>query len=108
MNQYKESFIYILSMILLMVSFQIISPHVKEIFSNHIVSANKKFTVVVDAGHGGFDSGKVGIDGTLEKDVNLMIAKKLEKLHKQCYSITLKCIFSAVRYYCSVAGAAEN
>ena len=80
MNQYKESFIYILSMILLMVSFQIISPHVKEIFSNHVVSDNKKFTVVVDAGHGGFDSGKVGIDGTLEKDVNLMIAKKLEKL----------------------------
>ena len=67
-------------MILLMVSFQIISPHVKEIFSNHDVSDNKKFTVVVDAGHGGFDSGKVGIDGTLEKDVNLMIAKKLEKL----------------------------
>ena len=80
MNQYKESFIYILSMVLLVASFQIISPHIKEIFSNHVVSDNKKFTVVVDAGHGGFDSGKVGIDGTLEKDVNLMIAKKLEKL----------------------------
>ena len=80
MNQYKESFIYILSMVLLVASFKIISPHVNEIFSNHVVSDNKKFTVVIDAGHGGFDSGKVGIDGTLEKDVNLIIAKKLEKL----------------------------
>ncbi|MBO5158276.1 MAG: N-acetylmuramoyl-L-alanine amidase [Lachnospiraceae bacterium] len=41
---------------------------------------NSSFTVVIDAGHGGFDSGKVGVDGTLEKDVNLKIAKKLEKL----------------------------
>lgn len=40
------------------------------------------FTVVIDAGHGGFDGGKVGIDGTLEKDINLNIAKKLKKLLK--------------------------
>lgn len=25
------------------------------------------FTVVIDPGHGGFDPGKVGVDGTLEK-----------------------------------------
>ncbi len=30
--------------------------------------------VVIDAGHGGSDPGKVGIDGTLEKDVNLQIS----------------------------------
>ena len=34
--------------------------------------------VVIDAGHGGFDPGKVGIDGQLEKDINLSIAKKLK------------------------------
>lgn len=33
--------------------------------------------VVIDAGHGGADPGKVGVDGSLEKDVNLQIAKKL-------------------------------
>ena len=31
--------------------------------------------VVIDAGHGGADPGKVGVDGSLEKDINLQIAK---------------------------------
>ena len=31
-------------------------------------------------GHGGFDPGKVGTAGTLEKDINLMIAKKLQNV----------------------------
>ncbi len=35
--------------------------------------------IVVDAGHGGMDGGGVGVDGTPEKDLNLQIAKKLEK-----------------------------
>ena len=43
-------------------------------------SASNSFVVVIDAGHGGFDSGKVGVSGTLEKDINLTISKKLEKL----------------------------
>jgi len=34
--------------------------------------------VVIDAGHGGDDPGKVGIDGQLEKDINLKIAKRLK------------------------------
>ena len=35
--------------------------------------------VVVDAGHGGMDPGKVSVDGSLEKDINLQIAQKLKK-----------------------------
>ena len=35
-------------------------------------------TVVIDAGHGGNDPGKVSQDGILEKDVNLAIALKLK------------------------------
>lgn len=39
--------------------------------------------VVVDVGHGGRDPGKVGIDGSLEKDVNLAIALKLKTYLEQ-------------------------
>ena len=39
-------------------------------------------TVIVDAGHGGDDGGAIGIDGTVEKDINLDIAVKLENILK--------------------------
>lgn len=39
----------------------------------------KEYTVVLDAGHGSSDSGKVGINGVLEKDINLSISKKIKK-----------------------------
>ncbi|MDD3369612.1 MAG: N-acetylmuramoyl-L-alanine amidase [Lachnospiraceae bacterium] len=35
--------------------------------------------VILDAGHGDEDPGKVGIDGTLEKNINLEIAKMVQK-----------------------------
>lgn len=43
----------------------------------------RKYCVVVDAGHGGDDPGKVGINGALEKDLNLAIAKRLAALLEQ-------------------------
>ena len=36
--------------------------------------------IVIDAGHGGADPGKVGTDGTKESDINLAIAKELQAL----------------------------
>lgn len=38
----------------------------------------RKNTVVIDAGHGGSDPGKVGEGDILEKEINLAIAKKVE------------------------------
>lgn len=43
------------------------------------VAGEVKICVVVDAGHGGVDPGKVGINGALEKDINLKIAEALKK-----------------------------
>lgn len=37
-------------------------------------------TVVIDAGHGDQDPGKIGVNDALEKDVNLQIAKRIKKL----------------------------
>lgn len=36
--------------------------------------------IIIDAGHGGFDGGAVASDGTIEKDLNLAIALRLDAL----------------------------
>lgn len=74
-------------MMLLLVS--LISRNLVSIFENaeraetDVTSAEpvmekQEFTVVVDAGHGGVDGGKVSVDGYLEKDINLAIALYLK------------------------------
>lgn len=40
--------------------------------------SDEKRCVVIDAGHGGNDPGKVGVTGCYEKDINLKITKKLK------------------------------
>ena len=46
---------------------------------NQAAEADKaRPVVVIDAGHGGSDPGKVGINGQLEKDINLSIALRLK------------------------------
>lgn len=47
--------------------------------SEKVVTKKEKPCVVIDAGHGGADPGKVGINNALEKDINLEIAKKLQQ-----------------------------
>ncbi len=41
---------------------------------------DKKICIAVDAGHGGSDPGKVGVNDALEKDINLALALKLRDL----------------------------
>lgn len=43
-------------------------------------SNGDNFFVILDPGHGESDSGKVGVNGVLEKDVNLIIASKVNRL----------------------------
>lgn len=40
----------------------------------------QKNCIVIDVGHGGFDAGKVGVNGVKEKDVNLQVALKLKEM----------------------------
>lgn len=46
---------------------------------NHLVSEEKQPCIVLDAGHGGIDPGKIGINGLKEMDINLAIAEKVKK-----------------------------
>lgn len=46
--------------------------------------------IIVDAGHGGIDPGKVGVDSSVEKDLNLEIAIKLaNELENDGYKVLL-------------------
>lgn len=82
MSSSKEFVNLLTIMFLLTLSIFLLDTHLESVMSTSVSSNSPSYTVVIDAGHGGFDSGKVGVDGTLEKDVNLVIAKKLEQLLK--------------------------
>ena len=43
-------------------------------------NADNRQTVIIDAGHGGFDGGAQAHDGTIEKDINLHIALKVAQM----------------------------
>ncbi len=50
---------------------------------SNYMNQKDKITIVIDAGHGGRDPGKIGVNNTKEKDINLSIALKLKSLLEQ-------------------------
>ena len=54
------------------------------------VSKSNGYTIVIDAGHGGRDGGSVGVNGTIEKKINLDYAMLLkEKLVENGFFVVL-------------------
>lgn len=82
MNTLKEYSLILLTILFLLCSITLLDSRLISVLSNGTLSSKASPTVVIDAGHGGFDPGKLGADGTLEKEINLKIAKKLEQLLK--------------------------
>ncbi len=50
------------------------------LFSSDVFKpANESFDLLQPPGHGGFDSGKIAVDGSLEKNINLQIAQRVKQ-----------------------------
>lgn len=65
---------------LLLISMYIVGRETgRYVASMRVEVQRAKPCVVIDAGHGGMDPGKVGINGALEKDVNLQIALQVKE-----------------------------
>ncbi|WP_331662949.1 N-acetylmuramoyl-L-alanine amidase [Lacrimispora sp.] len=69
----------LMALVLLVLVYVISSQAGKMAAGVNAKAGKEKPVVVIDAGHGGNDPGKIGIDGTLEKDINLQIANRLKK-----------------------------
>lgn len=67
--------IKLLMTFLLLIGMILVSKKLSNIAVNGVIEEN---LVVIDAGHGGEDPGKVGVNGALEKDINLQIARRLQ------------------------------
>lgn len=69
--------------LLLLIGIIIVSRKLSQVVTSNAVAEkevpkSEEIVVMVDAGHGGKDPGKVGVNDALEKDINLAIAKKLK------------------------------
>ena len=79
----KEHLELIMSVALILCAFLPAGRGWEMALGERVTEGTDQKVVVVDAGHGGRDPGKVGVDGCLEKDLNLEIAKKVQAILEQ-------------------------
>ena len=79
-NVKHKSVLIILLFIILILILIIYTAKTNESFTGVSGNVFNSRTVIVDAGHGGADGGTTGADGSVEKEINLQIALKLNRL----------------------------
>ncbi len=81
LNNFKRWFIGIISGVLIFTAAVSGTYKLNEKAVMSLSSSPVDETVfIIDAGHGGMDGGAVGVDGTVEKDINLSTALKLRTM----------------------------
>ncbi len=76
----RRNFIIISIFIIFLLTYIFLIDQKYSVFKHILENKYDNVVVVIDAGHGGFDPGKVGINNILEKDINLNVAMKLKAL----------------------------
>lgn len=80
MSDFQSKVLSIIMGVLLLVSMAFVGRETARYVAAGAVKAEEETRcVVIDAGHGGDDPGKIGINGAKEKDVNLEIALLVKK-----------------------------
>lgn len=82
MVENKKIVTYLMA-VLLLGSMVVVAKETARLVVSGQLNEDHSRVVVIDAGHGSADGGKVGINQVLEKDVNLDIALKVRDLLKQ-------------------------
>lgn len=80
-NRFRLTVVLLIALfIIVLILVLIYTAYKNELASVFGSGTNNAQTVILDAGHGGLDGGAVGIDGTVEKDINLQITQKLKAI----------------------------
>lgn len=69
-----------MTILIVFLAFLVVSNIIIPIFKQVNTTPKSLYTVVIDAGHGARDGGCIGVNGSVEKDLNLKYAKALKGL----------------------------